>query len=189
LAPLHTNHPEEEAMNGKAAVALTIYIAAIVGANVATAYWGVVPVGFGLMVTAGTYFAGFALLARDFVQRFGGIAWVLVGILVGGVLSWWLATPQLALASCAAFLAAELVDLLVFTRLQQKGFIRAAAISNLISAPIDTFVFLGIAGFPITALLVVGQLVGKLLWATAVPLALYWLGRRTLTHPVEAARV
>jgi hypothetical protein len=161
LAPLHTNHPEEEAMNGKAAVALTIYIAAIGGANVATAYWGVVPVGFGLMV----------------------------GILVGGVLSWLLSTPQLALASCAAFLAAELVDLLVFTRLQQKGFIRAVAISNLISAPIDTLVFLGIAGFPITAPLVAGQLVGKLLWATAVPLALYWLGRRTLTHPVEAARV
>jgi uncharacterized PurR-regulated membrane protein YhhQ (DUF165 family) len=162
----------------KAVVALTVYIAVIVLANVVTNIWGLVPVGFGLMVTAGTYFAGFALLARDFVQRFGGILWVLVGIAIGGILSWFLSTPTLAVASCAAFLTAELIDLLVFTRLMTRGFIRAAFISNLVSAPIDTLVFLYLAGFPITVSLVVGQLIGKLLWATAVPLALYWLARR-----------
>jgi uncharacterized PurR-regulated membrane protein YhhQ (DUF165 family) len=172
----------------KASISLAIYIAAIVGANVATAHWGLVTVGFGLMVTAGTYFAGFALLARDFVQRFGGIRWVLVGIAVGGVLSWFLSTPQLALASCAAFLIAELADLLVFTRLQHRGFIRAAAVSNLVSAPIDTLVFLSIAGFGITWQLFIGQMIGKLLWATAVPLALYWVGRHAvLRQPVNAA--
>ena len=77
----------------KAATSVAAYAAAIASANMLTAHFGLVPVGFGLMVTAGTYAAGFALLARDFVQRYAGIWWALVGVLVGIVLSWVLATP------------------------------------------------------------------------------------------------
>jgi hypothetical protein len=166
------------------ALATVVYVAAIVAANVATARWGLVPAGFGLLVTAGTYFAGFALLARDFVQRFGRIPWVLAGIAVGGVLSWLLASPALAVASCAAFLLAELADLLVYTPLHRRGFVRAAALSNVVSAPIDTLVFLWLAGFPITVHVLAGQLVAKLLWATAVPLLVYVLARRFARHEV-----
>jgi uncharacterized PurR-regulated membrane protein YhhQ (DUF165 family) len=169
------------------ACALTAYTATVVLANVATAHWGLVPVGFGLVVTAGTYAAGLALLARDFVHRYGGPWWALVGVAAGSVLSWVLATPQLALASAAAFTLAELADLIVFSRLRRRGFVRAAAASNAIGAPIDTVVFLAIAGFPIAAPVVAGQLVGKLLWATAVPLALYVGGRRAvLRQPVNS---
>jgi uncharacterized PurR-regulated membrane protein YhhQ (DUF165 family) len=159
----------------KGTIAFLVYIAAIVAANVVTQYYGLVPVGFGLMVTAGTYFAGFALLARDFVHRFAGPWWVLVGIAIGITLSWFLASPALALASAAAFGLAEIADLLVFMWARPRGFIPAAGISNVVSAPIDTVVFLTIAGFPLTWGLFVGQLIGKLLWATAVPLLAYWL--------------
>lgn len=164
----------------KSVAAFTVYILAIVGANVLTDRYGLVPVGFGLAATAGTYAAGFALLARDFVHREAGPWWVLAGIGIGVGLSWFLASPALALASAAAFTVAELADMLVYLAVRPRGFIKAAAVSNVVSAPIDTVVFLTIAGFPLTWQTFAGQMVGKLLWATAVPLAAYWLVRRAL---------
>jgi uncharacterized PurR-regulated membrane protein YhhQ (DUF165 family) len=165
----------------KLAVALAAYIGSIVAANVMTAHLGLVGVGFGLVVTAGTFAAGFALFARDFVHRFGGVGWALAAIGCGSVLSWWLATPQLAVASTIAFCAAELVDLGVFAWVRQRlGFAAAIAASNVVAAPVDTVLFLQIAGFGVTWQAVAGQLVGKLVWATAVPLALYLVGRGAL---------
>ncbi|WP_427197717.1 VUT family protein [Ornithinimicrobium sp. Y1847] len=140
---------------------------------------GLVSVGFGLLVTAGTYAAGFALLARDFVHRFGGRGWGLAAIAMGGAISWALSSPALAVASTVAFVSAELVDFGVYVPIRRaKGFIQGALVSNIVSAPIDTFVFLSLAGFPLTMETVVGQFIGKVLWATALPLSLYWLGRR-----------
>ncbi|KQP80167.1 hypothetical protein ASF37_01745 [Aeromicrobium sp. Leaf289] len=161
------------------AVAVAAYIAAVVLANVVTERLGLVSVGFGLLVTAGTYAAGFALLARDFVHRFGGRGWALAAIAIGGVTSWALSSPALAVASTVAFVSAELVDLVIYEPIRRaKGFIQGALVSNLVSAPIDTFVFLSLAGFPLTLETVGGQFVGKVLWATVLPLSLYWLWRR-----------
>lgn len=157
--------------------ALVLHAAAIAAANWATATFGLVPVGFGLLVTAGTFAAGFAFLARDLVHRLGGLRWALVGLALGVLLSWILSTPALALASAVAFALAELADLAVFARLRRRGFVRAAAASNAVAAPIDTIAFLVLAGFPVTAPTVVGQLIGKLVWATALPLAIYVLAR------------
>ncbi len=162
------------------AAALAAYIGSIVAANVMAAELGLVPVGFGLIVAAGTYAAGFALLARDFVHRYGGVWWALAGIGAGSVLSWWLSTPQLALASTAAFLIAELADLGVFAPIRARaGFVRAALASNAVSAPLDTWVFLTLSGFGVTAEAFAGQIVGKFFWATVVPLALFLLARRS----------
>jgi hypothetical protein len=169
----------------KGAIAVVVYIAAIVAANVLTQRYGLVPVGFGLVATAGTYAAGFALLARDFVHRYAGVWWVLGGIVVGIALSWWLASPALALASAAAFALAELADLGVYVLVRPRGFITAAGVSNLVSAPLDTVVFLAIAGFPLTWDVIAGQLVCKLIWATVVPLAIYWAVSRALLRQSE----
>ena len=169
--------------------ALTVYIAAIVAANVMTAHLGLVGVGFGLLVTAGTFAAGFALLARDFVHEAGGVRWVLGGIAAGAALSWALASPGLAVASAAAFTLAELADLAVFARLRRRGFIPAALASNLVGAPIDTVVFLLLAGFPLTWGVIAGQLIGKWVWATCLPIGIYLTGRHAvLRQPVEHAR-
>jgi uncharacterized PurR-regulated membrane protein YhhQ (DUF165 family) len=157
----------------KAIASVAFYAAAIVAANVLTQFYGMVPVGFGLLVTAGTYAAGLALLARDFVHRYANVWWVFGGIAAGIALSWFLASPALALASAAAFAIAELVDLVVYLLARRRGFFVAAAASNLVSAPLDTVVFLLIAGFPLTWETFTGQLVGKLLWATAVPLLIF----------------
>lgn len=155
-------------------VATAAYFAAVVLANVLTSHYGLVGAGWGLMVTAGTYAAGFALLARDFVHRYGGVWYVLTAIAAAGVVSWFLATPALAVASSVAFLTAEVVDFAVFAPLRERvGFIASALASNVVSAPVDTVVFLAIAGFPLTWEAVGGQFVAKVLWATVVPLALW----------------
>lgn len=161
-------------------ISLASYIAAIVAANYLTVNYGLVSVGFGMLVTAGTFAAGFALLARDFVQRHGGVFWALGAIGAGALLSWSLASPGIVLASTVAFLAAELVDLLIFTPLRSRGFVTAALTSNIVSAPIDTVLFLWLAGFPVTVTAVEGQFVGKVVWATLVPLAVYLVGRRVV---------
>lgn len=155
------------------AVALAVYIGAILAANILSAHYGLVSVGFGLLVSAGTYAAGFALLSRDFVHRYLGLPAVLAGILVGLFLSWFLATPALAMASATAFLIAEVADLLVFLWIRPRGFVRAALASNIVSAPVDTVLFLWIAGFPLMYESIVGQMVGKILWATMVPLLVF----------------
>lgn len=165
----------------KLALSVTAYITAIVAANIMTSNMGLVGVGFGLVVTAGTFAAGFALFARDFVHRYGGVKWALAAIAVGGVLSYLMADPFIATASVVAFTAAELVDLGVFASVRDRwGFPAAIAASNIVAAPVDTVLFLHIAGFPVTWNAIAGQLIGKLVWATAVPLALYLVGRYAL---------
>lgn len=171
----------------KLLAAIVAHTATIAAANILTAQFGLVPVGFGLVATAGTYAAGAALLARDLVHRYGGAGWSLVSIALGGLLSWAMSTPELALASTVAFTLAELADLLVFTPLRRRSFAGAVVASNAVGAPIDTLVFLALAGFPITWPVVVGQLVGKFLWATLLPV-LVGMGvrRAVLREPVHA---
>lgn len=159
---------------GKLLLAIVVYISAVVAANIVTDRLGLVTVGFGLYVTAGTYAAGFALLARDFVHRYGNRWIAIAAVLLAGGVSWLLASPALAVASVVAFLAAEFIDLAVFIPVRNaKGFVQGALVSNVVSAPVDTLLFLYLAGFPITAETVGGQFVGKVLWATVVPLCLY----------------
>lgn len=167
-------------MNLRLIGAILAHAATIAAANILTAQYGLVPVGFGLVTTAGTYAAGAALLARDLVHRYGGPWWSLLAVALGGLLSWAMSTPELALASTVAFTLAELADLLVFTPLRKRSFAGAVVASNAVGAPIDTLVFLSLAGFPITWPVVAGQLLGKLLWATLLPV-LIGLGVRRAT--------
>jgi queuosine precursor transporter len=170
--------------------ALAAYVACIVLANVLTNEFGMVPVWFGLLATAGTYSAGLALLARDVAQDVAGRLAVVAAIVVGAGLSAWLSTPKLALASGVAFLVAESLDMAVYTPLREKGWARAVLASNIVGGVVDTFVFLWLADFPITSLSVGGQLAGKLLWATLIPVlivsAVAWRARRHRAVSVPA---
>lgn len=160
--------------------ALALYTLCILLANWLSSHFGLVPVGFGLEASAGTYAAGAALLARDLVQRVAGIPLTLAAMATGVLLSFVLADPHIATASAVAFGAAELVDLLVYTPVARRyGWGRAVLASNVCSIPVDTYVFLALAGFPITWASIGGQLVGKLAWTTLVPLALYAVALRT----------
>lgn len=145
-------------------------LACILAANFVTTRYGIVPVGFGLMATAGTYFAGLTFVLRDSLQDAVGKKWTFAMIAAGAALSFLLADPFIALASAVAFLLAELSDLAVYTPLRQRGYIRAAIASNIVGSFVDTIAFLSIAGFPIQEALA-GQMVGKLV-VTAAAVAL-----------------
>lgn len=139
---------------------IVLFIATIVAANAVTTKYGVVPLGFGLVATAGTYFVGLAFILRDAVQDLLG-RWVFAVIAAGAVLSFTISAPAIAVASAVAFLVSELADLAIYTPLRPYGYLRAAVASNVVGAIADTVLFLTIAGFPLGRVLF-GQVVGKL---------------------------
>lgn len=149
------------------ATLIAAFLGCILAANYVTTEFGMVPVGFGLVATAGTYFAGLSFVLRDSVQDVHGKRWTVALIVLGAVLSFAISAPFIALASGVAFLASELADLAVYTPLRRKGYIRAAVASNLVGALLDTILFLWIAGFPILPA-IPGQMVGKLVVTLAV---------------------
>lgn len=167
-------------------------LATILLANWLTTEYGFVAVGFGLTATAGTYAAGLALGLRDLLQDAGGKLWVLGTIAAGGVLSYLIADPFIALASAVAFAASELTDFAVYTPLRAKAarggrrWTAAVAGSNLIGAIVDTAIFIGIA-FGTAAIwpAMPGQLFGKA-WATLLILIPFW-GHRALSVRVRPA--
>lgn len=124
---------------------LVLYIAAIVGANAAVMAFGLIPIG-PLLVPAGTFLAGLTFGLRDLLQRDKGKVWTVGAILIGAGLSA-LLSPQLAVASGAAFLLSELLDLAVYSRLLRRGWTVAVVGSNVIGGLADTALFLLLAGF------------------------------------------
>lgn len=163
-----------------AAAIAAAFLLCVVGANYLTEHHGMVPVGFGLTATAGTYAAGATFLLRDMLQETGGRRLVLALVIAGAALSYAVSSPQLAIASGVAFLTSELGDYGVYSRLRDRGWARAALASNAAGAAIDTWLFLAIAGFPIDRYTVAGQLVGKLL-ITSIAIG----GARALLRPAQ----
>jgi len=148
------------------------YVTVLATANVLTSRLGLVPAGFGLAVTAGTYPAGLALALRDALHDTSGVRVVLLALGAGAGLSAVTADPRIAVASTAAALAGELVDLAVYAPLRHRNRTTAIALSGAIGGLIDTLGFLSLAGFPLTPTSIGGQLLVKAVWVTGVYLAL-----------------
>lgn len=176
-------------------LAAASFIATILAANYVTTHYGMVPVWFGLTATAGTYFAGLAFILRDAVQDTAGRRAVVALIIAGAGLSYLLCAPfipgyaegpapwwRIATASAAAFLLSEAADFAIYTPLRKRGYIRAAAASNIAGALLDTVVFLTIAGIPLQQAFT-GQVVGKILvtGAVVIGVALVRYTRRPVT--------
>lgn len=159
-------------MKRNAAIASLVgYVLVITAANWMTSAFGLVPI-FGLFVTAGTFAAGLALILRDAVQVTLGGKVVLIAILVGVCLSYVTSSPALAIASGMAFLVSEVVDLSVFTPVRKRSLAGAVLLSSVVSAPVDTVLFLHLAGFPVTWQAVLGQFIVKTALALAVAIVL-----------------
>lgn len=156
------------------------YIACIVVANWLTNRYGLIPAGFGLLVTAGTYSAALALSTRCWLQDLAGRRAVLIAILVGASVSYFVASHAIALASAVAFLASELADMSVYTPLRKHGRRRAVACACAAGAVVDTLLFLSIAGFPLTGRSVGGQILVKAVWVTGGFIAIDWVVRRAV---------
>ena len=164
--------------------ALVCFIATIFLANWAVDRWGVVPVGFGLEAPAGVWFVGAAFLFRDLVDRLLGKAAVVLAIVAGAALSWWIGDAasipggyvSIAVASGIAFLASETLDLGVFTALERR-FTTAVVASNIAATLLDSWLFLTLAFGSLSFFW--GQVVGKS-WITLAALPLVLASRRVL---------
>ncbi|WP_043659822.1 VUT family protein [Thermocrispum municipale] len=152
---------------GFAVAAMVGYLLAVVAANIASVCWPPFVVG-GLVVPAGTVFAGASLTARDLVQDRLGARGVVMGIVAGAGLSAVFASPQIAVASVVAFTASEIVDALIYTRVRHRSRLGAVAMSNAGGLVVDSVLFVPLAFGAFTA--VPGQLVGKAV-ATLLTLA------------------
>lgn len=174
-------------------LAAAAFLSTILLANYVTTEYGMVPVGFGLVATAGTYLAGLAFVLRDAVQDTAG-KWATAGLIVAGAgLSYFVSDPFIALASGVAFAVSELADFAVYTPLRRHGYIRAAVASNVVGAVVDTLLFLHIAGFPVADAFK-GQMVGKVAVTAAVVALVVAVrfGRRpksTGIPPVQIGRI
>lgn len=163
-------------------LAAACYLALVVAANFMTEHLGLVPIGFGLLVTAGTFAAGGVIITRNVVQDVIGRRLVVALMAAGSVMSWWLASPAIAVASTAAFALSETTDMGIFTPLRRHGWPAAVAIASTVAAVVDTLAFLALAGFPITWATVGGQLIVK----TGMALVAAGGARAVLRHPVNA---
>jgi len=195
-APPDRHHPaghplpidEEIPINRRLGFAAALgFIAAIVLANYLTTRYGFVPVGLGLTATAGTFAAGLALGLRDVLHETLGRWGVLAVILVGAAVSYLVADARIATASAVAVLLSELADMAVYSPLRERAWAAAVLLSNTVGALVDTVVFLWIAGFFAWSA-VPGQMVGKVVWATLVPLGLIYAVRSRRAVPGNSLR-
>lgn len=70
---------------------------------------------------------------------------VFAGFVLAVSLSFWLATPRIAIASGSAFLVAQLLDITVFDILRRSNWWKAPLISTVLGSIIDTVLFFSIA--------------------------------------------
>jgi uncharacterized PurR-regulated membrane protein YhhQ (DUF165 family) len=105
------------------------------------------------ILTWGAFTYPVAFLVTDLTnRRFGPAAARIVvvsGFVLAVLLSIWLATPRIAIASGTAFLAAQFLDVSVFERLRQSAWWKAPLVSTLTGSLLDTLLFfsLAFAGF------------------------------------------
>lgn len=108
----------------------------------------------GSYLTWGALTYPFAFLVTDISNRVAGPAYarrVVIAGFAAGILCSLIAaavdktTLRIAVASGAAFLAAQMMDIGVFNRLRQGSWWRAPLVSTLLSATLDTVIFFSVA--------------------------------------------
>lgn len=134
-----------------------------------------VPVWPGIKAPSGVLMVGLALVLRDIVQRRLGARAGLGAIVVGTVISAWLAPPAIVIASASAFLLSELADFGVYTPLQRRRFVTAVFASGVVGLVVDSIVFLYLAFGSLDYLS--GQVIGKV-WMIVLVLPLMYILRR-----------
>lgn len=123
---------------------LLVYIALIAGANWIYEVTPLVTLPGGDLWSPVDLIVGFVFVVRDFAQRRVGHH-VLWAMLAGIAISWAMVSPELALASAAAFAIGELADWAIFS-LTGKPFSQRILVSSLLGAPLDSLVFLTLVG-------------------------------------------
>ncbi len=148
-----------------------LYIALIVAVNYAFSVVPLVELPDGTMWPPVALAVGFVFVVRDFAQREVGHK-VLLAMLVGVAISYFMASPFVATASAAAFLLSELVDWAVYTY-TKRPLSQRILYSSLFGAPVDSAVFLGLLSM-LSPAGVIAMTASKLLGAFFV----WWIIRR-----------
>lgn len=109
-------------------------------------------VNLGDILTWGAFTYPVAFLVTDLSNRAFGPQRarlvVVAGFIVAVILSIWLATPRIAIASGTAFLVAQLLDISIFHRLRNSAWWHAPMFSSLVSSALDTIIFFTLAMAP-----------------------------------------
>ncbi len=148
-----------------------LYIALIVAVNYAFTVVPLVNLPDGTAWPPVSLLVGFIFVARDFAQREIGHR-VLVAMLIGAVISYFMASPVVAVASAAAFLVSEFADWAVYS-FTRRPLSQRILYSSALGAPIDSVVFLGGIGI-LSPAGVAAMTASKLVGALIV----WWLIRR-----------
>jgi uncharacterized PurR-regulated membrane protein YhhQ (DUF165 family) len=110
------------------------------------------PIHLGDILTWGAFTYPFAFLVSDLTNRHDGPRQaryvVVVGFLVGLALSFYLATPRIAIASGSAFLIGQLLDIAVFQRLRNHYWLVPPLSASLFGSLLDTAIFFTLAFAP-----------------------------------------
>ncbi|TVS12495.1 MAG: VUT family protein [Wenzhouxiangella sp.] len=70
---------------------------------------------------------------------------VYAGFVLAVILSAWLASPRIAVASGTAFLVSQLMDVAIFDRMRQRRWWRAPLVSSVLGSLVDTALFFFLA--------------------------------------------
>lgn len=131
---------------------LGLAVLAMVGVVAASNYlvqFPFFPFGLQDLLTWGAFTYPLAFLVTDLTNRkFGPRAArlvVLAGFIIAVILSIWLATPRIAIASGSAFLVAQFLDIFIFNRLRQNAWWKAPLTSSFLGSILDTVIFFGIS--------------------------------------------
>ncbi|WEJ58971.1 VUT family protein [Devosia sp. FJ2-5-3] len=136
-------------------VAVAAMVAIVAASNVLVQFpvmTEIGPVNLGDILTWGAFTYPVAFLVTDLSNRTFGPAKarlvVVAGFAVAVVLSIWLATPRIAIASGSAFLVAQLLDISIFHRLRNAAWWKPPLVSSLFSSALDTLIFFSLAMAP-----------------------------------------
>jgi uncharacterized PurR-regulated membrane protein YhhQ (DUF165 family) len=137
-------------------MAVLAMVAVVAASNVLVQYPFAVRLG-GLnladLLTWGAFSYPVAFLVTDLTNRHFGPSIarrvVVVGFAVGVVLSIWLATPRVAIASGSAFIIGQFLDIAIFSRLRGRVWWLPPTIGPLIGSMLDTLIFFSLAFAPV----------------------------------------
>lgn len=143
---------------------LTIFVAAMCAVVALSNYLVQFPVDFAIgsmnladLLTWGAFTYPIAFLITDLSNRTFGTAGarkiVFAGFILAVGLSFYLATPRIAIASGSAFLFAQMLDVSIFDKLRHGKWWRAPLVSSLLGSVLDTVIFFSLAFAPTFSML------------------------------------
>ena len=116
-----------------------VYVASIVGVN--WLFTIIPPIGIWQPTSV---IVGLTFIFRDMAQRKIG-HWVMPVMLLGGVISYFMADPFVAVASVTAFILSETVDWIVYS-VTKRPLRDRILLSSAVGTPIDSLVFTAMIG-------------------------------------------